>query len=318
LPLNDQLLHVTIITSTEDIASQLIKSKLLELAPFKLQKDIGNWNKEIIKHVYKYTPNNPENSDNPALPSIEFSLIDTEVSMIRLDEFLSPDEMFGDILIYASRHQSKSERPALLCHTPGNLSEDNSVGGESFKIAKGSGLLSYYSFHHLVDLVQKEENYDVHVNHEVTHHGPTKFNQPSIFIELGSTEMSWRNEIGGKIVGQAILNTCYDLAQKHYREGKWHKNDVKIGIGFGGGHYMPSFSSCIINKIGFAHTVPKYKSLGLTKTMVHQILDRTLEKIDYWVIDWKGLKSAERLHILSLLEQFDSIPYKKSKELRKI
>lgn len=313
MPLNDQLLHVTIITSTEDIASQSIRSKLLELAPFKLQKDIGRWNKEIIKNVFKFIPKNPE---NPNLPSIEFSLIDTEHSMIRLDEFLSPNEMLGDILIYASRHQSKSERPALLCHTPGNLSDDNSAGGESFKIAKGSGLLSYYCFHHLLDLVRKEENYDVPVNHEVTHHGPTKFNQPSIFIELGSTELGWRDETGGKIVAQAILNACYDLAQKHYRAGKLNKNDVKIGIGFGGGHYMPSFSQCIKNKIGFAHTIPKYKSLSLTKDMIQQILDRTLEKIDYWVIDWKGLKSAERLHVLSILEKFDSIPYKKSKELR--
>ena len=108
----------------------------------------------------------------------------------------------------------------------------------------------------------------------------------------------------------------YDLAQKHYKAGKWLKNDIKIGIGFGGGHYMPSFSSCITNNIGFAHTVPKYKSLELTIEMIQQILDRTLEKIDYWVVDWKGLKSAQRLHVLSLLEKFDSIPYKKSKELR--
>jgi len=93
----------------------------------------------------------------------------------------------------------------------------------------GSGLLSYYCFHHLVDLVHKEDNYDVPVNHEVTHHGPTKFNQPSIFIEIGSTELGWRNETGGKIVAQAILNVCYDLSQKHFREGKLHKNDVKIG-----------------------------------------------------------------------------------------
>ncbi len=313
------MLHVTIITSTEDIASQTIRSKLLELVPFKLQKDIGKWNKEIIKNVFKFTHKNPDNSDssdNPDLPSIEFSLIDTKISMIRLDEYLSPDEMFGDVLIYASRHQSKSERPALLCHTPGNLNEDISAGGQPFKIAKGSGLLSYYCFHHLVDLVQQLENYNVPVNHEVTHHGPTKFNQPSIFIELGSTEMGWKDKTGGKIVAQAILNACYDLAQKHYRAGKWHKNDVKIGIGFGGGHYMPSFSSCIKNKIGFAHTVPKYKSLGLSIEMIQQILDRTLEKIDFWVIDWKGLKSAERLHVLSLIEKFDSIPYKKSKELR--
>ncbi len=312
--MNDQLLHVTIITSTEDIASQTIQSKLFELFPFKLQKDIGKWNNQIIKNVYKFIPKNPI---DPDLHSIEFSLIETDVSMIRLDDFLSPDEMFGDILIYASRHQSKSERPALLCHTPGNLNNDNSAGGKPFKIAKGSGLLSYYCFHHLLNLTQKEENYEVPVNHEVTHHGPTNFNQPSVFIELGSTDKGWKDKTGAKIVAQSIINTCYDLAQKHYSAGKWLKKDVIIGIGFGGGHYMPSFSSCIKNKIGFAHTVPKYKSLDLTKDMVQQIMDRTLEKIDYWVIDWKGLKSAERLHVLSILEQFSSIPFKKSKELRR-
>nr|WP_147663019.1 D-aminoacyl-tRNA deacylase [Candidatus Prometheoarchaeum syntrophicum] len=310
MPLNDQILRVTIITSTEDIASQTIRSKLLELYPFKLQKDLGKWNKNTFNSVFKYIHTNPD------FPSIEFSLIDTDISMIRLDDYLSPDDMFGDLIIFASRHQSKSERTALLCHTPGNLNEDNSAGGEPFKIAKGSGLLSYYCYSHLVDLVQKEEHYDVPVNHEVTHHGPTKFIQPSIFIELGSTEVGWKNETGGKIIAHAIFSTCCNLSQKHYRAGKWHKHDIRVGIGFGGGHYMPSFSSCIENMIGFAHTVSKHKVFDLTIKMIQQILDRTLETIDYWVIDWKGLKSAERLHVLSLLKNFDSIPYKKSKELR--
>ncbi len=305
-------MHVTIITTTEDIASQTIRNELLKIAPFSAPKTALNWNKDIFKSILHFSPKKTDENS----PSLEFTLVETDKSMIFLDDFLSPDEIFGDILVYASRHQSKSAQPALLCHTPGNFNDDNSAGGQPFKISKGSGLLSYYCFKNLTDLVQKEENYEVPVNHEVTHHGPTKFYQPSVFIELGSTEKGWKDRIGGKIVARAILNACTDLLENHFHNGSFEKKEVKIGIGFGGGHYMPSFTKCIINKIGFAHTVPKYKCMDLTTDMIRQIIDRTLEPIDFWVIDWKGLKSAERLHVLSILEQFDSIPIKKSKELR--
>ena len=55
----------------------------------------------------------------------------------------------------------------------------------------------------------------------------------------------------------------------------------------------------------------------MTPATIEQIKLRTLESIDFWVLDWKGLKSADKQHLIPLLEQ-TGIPIKKTKELRNL
>ena len=106
---------VTIITSTEDVASQTIRAQLLAKFAFKsrspqeVKMSDMPWNPAIIRYVHILT-------FDLASPII-FTLIDVDVSLIHLDEHLTADEMFGDVLMFASRHQAKSDRPALLCHS---------------------------------------------------------------------------------------------------------------------------------------------------------------------------------------------------------
>ncbi len=40
----------------------------------------------------------------------------------------------------------------------------------------------------------------------------------------------------------------------------------------------------------------------------------TLEKVDYFIIDWKGTNSEDKKHLIPLLEEFH-IPIKKTKEI---
>ena len=47
--------------------------------------------------------------------------------------------------------------------------------------------------------------------------------------------------------------------------------------------------------------------------MIEQMINNNLEKLDFFIIDWKGTNSADKKHLIPLLEQFD-IPIRKSKD----
>jgi len=305
---------VTIITSTEDIASQTIRAQLLANFPFKscspqdVKLSDTPWNSAIVPRVHTLTLDDP----TPVI----FILIDVEVPLIRLDDHLTAEEMFGDVLMFASRHQAKSDRPALLCHTPGNLSADNSVGGDPFRVSCGSALLLHYFFT-CMQIFAQQLGYGHPINHEVTHHGPTRFHQPLAFIELGSTAKEWTNALGAQVIAESIIHTGQQLGHLHFMEDSksWKIGEIIPCVGFGGGHYMPSFTPLLDHHYAFAHVVPKYKVMDLTADMIAHIQERSLEPIKFWVIDWKGLKSAEKHYLLPLLEATD-IPIKKTKALR--
>ena len=300
-------LQITIITSTEDIASTTIRNCLLSTYDFQPLSDFGRWNPDVIKNIHIYHP--------PEAAGLEITMIGVESRMTELDVVLEPEEIYGDLVIFASRHRSKAEKPALLCHTPGNWNDDISAGGKARKIAKGSGLLVHYLYSHLVSLTQ-ERDFSFPVDQEVTHHGPTHFTAPLAFIELGSSEAQWTNKEGAQIVADAIIKTATDLFTNHFHNGTWQKKDIKVCVGFGGTHYMPNFSRNTLQGYGFVHTVPKYKVENITAETLGEIQQRILEPVDMWIVDWKGLNSAQKKSLIPLLED-TNIPMKKTKGLTK-
>ncbi|MCF2141198.1 MAG: hypothetical protein K9W44_14155 [Candidatus Lokiarchaeota archaeon] len=318
-------LDITILTTTEDIASINIQRHLLSEFPFKQQLNLEPWDSDLVNRQFFYMPEYIKSDLKSKTALVRFNLIEIEHEFITLDEVAKPNQIHGDILIYASRHRSASERKALLCHTTGNINDDNSFGGRARHVSKGSGILMHYLYKNLLHFVETTPNYAVPVDHEVDHHGPTEFLQPSGFIELGSTETGWKDAEGAKIVAESIIQTGCQIAQNHYipaqisdlsHSSLLNKQNIKVMIGFGGSHYMPSFQPIIPKGYGFAHTVPKYKIMAVDKQMLQQLMKQTLEPIDGWVVDWKGLNSAEKQHLIPLLEQTD-IPIIKVKTLRK-
>jgi D-aminoacyl-tRNA deacylase len=295
-------LRILILTSTEDLASTTIRAQLLNTYAFKLIDLKAEQHPEIVKSCHHFL-----------LDMVEFTLWGTDTRMVQLDEFIRSDQIPADLIIFASRHRSQSARPALLCHTPGNWGEDVSVGGRPRQIAKGSGLLQYYFYMNLTRYVAARR-FSFPVDPEVTHHGPTKFDQPVGFIELGSSEAEWQNTEGAQIVADALIDTGKVLGVNHFLANKWIKNNMKVCVGFGGTHYMPNFSRLISLNYGFAHVVPKYAVGSLNMEMIDQIQERVLEPIDYWIVDWKGLNSTEKNSLMPLLEA-TNIPIKKTKEV---
>jgi len=233
----------------------------------------------------------------------------TDTPLIYLNDLkLENSSIDPDLLIFASRHRSETERPAFLIHTTGNWADKADFGGDPRRLSNTSALLLKAGFLSLMEQTQLLDNSEFVVDIEVSHHGPTTLKKPLIFMELGSSKKEWSIDYAGKIVSSAVINAVIKYLEFH------NQKEFKVGIGFGGMHYAPQFKKLLKDKdIAMSFICPKYFIQDLNKEMIQQMINNNLEPIDYFIIDWKGTNSADKQHLIPLLEEFD-IPIKKSKE----
>jgi len=212
-----------------------------------------------------------------------------------------------DLIIFASRHTSKTARPAFLVHTTGNWSNNADFGGKPQDLSKTSALLHKAGFESLRAQIVEFVIPDFSLDIEVTHHGPTTLETPLIFMELGSSKHEWLIKEAGEVVANAIINAVFK-----YLVFKKEK-DQQVGLGFGGTHYAPNFNRLITNtNIALSFICPKYYIQSLNENLIRIIIDNTVEDIDYFIIDWKGTNSEDKKHLIPLLEKFD-IPVRKTR-----
>ena len=98
----NRVLKITILSSTEDIASTNIMKQLLTHFNFTQLENRGLWeSKKILSlHTLKFV--------EPSY-SVEFTLIQLDnIKMIELDTYFPSDTPFGDLLIFASRHKAET------------------------------------------------------------------------------------------------------------------------------------------------------------------------------------------------------------------
>jgi len=286
-----------IITSTEDKASMNIREKFLDSKVYNFEETNFTWHENpVFKLKTKFTEN-------------EVMLGLTKDPLIFLNDLkLDKSELNPDLLIFASRHTSKTTRPAFLVHTTGNWTEDVNFGGESQDLSKTSALLHKAGFFSLIeqDFPPQLEKFSIDI--EVTHHGPTKLEKPLIFMELGSKKEEWIINEAGELLAKVIINTI-----NKYLKFKEKESEI-IGLGFGGTHYAPNFHRLIRTKnVAMSFICPKYYIQKLNKELIEKMINNTLEKIDYFIIDWKGINSEDKKHLIPLLEEFE-IPIQKTKE----
>ena len=266
------------------------------------------WHDHPVFELTKLTIKGEEIS---SLTGNEIFLGLTKEPLIFLNDLkLSETEINPDLLIFASRHTSKTARPAFLAHTTGNWSKDADFGGEPYDLSLTSalfhkaGFISIFEQETIISSNQTTFSSDV----EVTHHGPTTLEKPLVFMELGSSKAEWNIKEAGESLAKTILNTIL----------KYHKlkeeTNQKIGLGFGGTHYAPNFNRLIGNKnVALSFICPKYYIQELNIEMIEKMIKNTIEPVDYFIIDWKGTNSADKKHLIPLLEEF-KIPTKKTKD----
>ena len=295
-----------IITSKEDVASMNIRENLLNSDLFKFELANYKWKENplfVLQDIYSDSSKSIDLKNN----KVFLGLIDERLIFL-YDLELEKSSINPDVLIFASRHASKELRPAFLVHTTGNWSNGANFGGNPKEISRSSALMVKAGFLSLEEQKQKLMNIDFLVDLEVSHHGPTNLEKPLIFIELGSSKKEWIIKEAAKIVANSIINAIFK-----YLEFKLNKS-IEIGIGFGGTHYAPQFKKLILEKkIAISFICPKYFVQELNEDIITQMINKNAEKIDYFVIDWKGINAQDKNYLIPLLEEFD-IPIKKTKD----
>lgn len=226
-----------IVSSTEDPASTNIKKFLLE---FEEWKEIG----EAFSHkVYR----------SRKLDSIVVTIDDRHIRHENIDKEVR-DYLNIDIhqLIVVSRHRSKTGEPTLTTHPLGNFGEAR-FGGKDRTFVRSSPKLMTELLR-LLKKYAKQDNLYHEVCFEVTHHGPY-VDIPALFVEVGSTEEEWRNEVPARTVARAVIELL-----SRYRSENDFPSDIPVLIGIGGGHYAPRFTELAFEKkVAFGHMIPNYQ-----------------------------------------------------------
>ncbi|MCL4436766.1 MAG: hypothetical protein M1387_08645 [Thaumarchaeota archaeon] len=235
---------------------------------------------------YGFKETSEQFEDSPIYQKDETRLIRTEKELLHLnDPGFKPDAY-----IFLSKHRSESQIPTLTAHFPGNFSEDASYGGNPRELG-----YTYPSLHraYLKNLEQLREHVpDYKIVTEPMHHGPTSFQTPVLFVEIGSSEERWNDQLAVETVCEAVVKTITNH----------HSPAEKIAVGFGGTHYSEKFTQLVIEtSYALGAIAPKYALQHINQPIINQMKSRCSEKITYAIIDWKGVNDRPR--IISLAEE---------------
>jgi D-aminoacyl-tRNA deacylase len=197
-----------------------------------------------------------------------------------------------DLFLFASRHRSEAKKPGLLVHCTGNWTAEAQLGGRPYELAVAPASAMKEALKELSKQKRELGLEDYEVTMECSHHGPTSMSTPLMFVEIGSDEEHWSDELAG----EAIASTLYKVARNTHR--------FRTAVGIGGPHYAPNFTKVVLSspEIAVGHIIPNYVLQGLKKEMVRKAVERTLEKVEMILLDWKGLRAEHRDFLKPIIE----------------
>jgi len=197
-------------------------------------------------------------------------------------------------MIFASRHASTQAVPTLSTHTPGNLGPWAEHGGKPREIAWSDPRRMKAALIALSEAREALALSDYQVSLEATHHGPTGYAVPVLFVEIGSTHDRWVDPSAGEAVAQAI----WEAATRPARGVR--------AVGVGGGHYAPKLTGAVLESdVAIGHLVPKYvfQALGQDRWLLEETARKTWGGCQAVVIDKKGLRGPDRRFVISVAEE---------------
>lgn len=194
-----------------------------------------------------------------------------------------------DLVIFISRHSSLSGTPTLSVHVPGNLG-DADLGGIARKVSIAPANAMKTVLNTMAKLV-KEKHLNYKVSYECTHHGPS-LDVAAMFTELGSTSKNWEDPEAAEVVAHAAMRAVADFGKK----------TGKAALGIGGPHYNEKFTRMALESdVAFGHIIPKYAAAKIDEAILRLCVERTLEKVELSVLDWKGIRGEDKPNIVKLL-----------------
>lgn len=211
-----------------------------------------------------------------------------EGELVYLQDF--PIFTSAELVIFVSRHESRSGVPLLSVHVPGNLSRAD-FGGISNKVSVAPANAMRAA---LLEMERQRVRLgleEFRVYYEGTHHGPS-LDVPTMFVEIGSTEEEWASTKAGEAVAHAAMAAVTN------------REKVEAAVGLGGSHCNSRLTSLSLrSEVAFGHIIPSYAFGGLTPETVAQCLERTLEQGPTLILDWKGIDGRQRNGLMRVLEQ---------------
>lgn len=203
-----------------------------------------------------------------------------------------------DLVVFLSRHSSLSGKPTLSVHTSGNFNAAE-LGGlpKTLSICPAEAMcIALRTLSRLCEELQL----DYEVSYECTHHGPS-LNVPTMFVELGSSPAQWGDNKASEAVAEAAMEAL----------SSYEVSDKNAVLGIGGPHYNQRFTAMALEgKARFGHMIPKYAIHSITPMVLRQSVEKTVEKTDQAIIDWKGIKGIDKASIIRFLKEI-GIPYAK-------
>jgi len=263
-------------------------------------KDVAGMNiaKLIIDH-YKFEKAADKFHEDPVyLKSVQGQ----EVELVFVREEIIQTQFITDyfkpqLIAFVSRHSSQSGIPTLSVHTPGNLTDNADFGGIPKKVSISPASVMKDC---LVEMkrLKDELRLSYEVSYECTHHGPC-LDVPAMFAELGSSLSQWKDLRAAEAVAHAVMSAIS-------KQSKY-----KAALGIGGPHYNDKFTVCALESdYAFGHIIPKYAVGQVDHSMVKQCIERTSEKVETTVLDWKGIKGSDKEPLKTILDKI-KIPIQK-------
>lgn len=265
-------MNIAIIASSKDPAGINIRNSLIKLSVF--EKIDGKFdNNDVFQH------------DKIENKNIKLYLINNDsIFSENIDKKIE-----ADIFIFASKHRSKENTKSFAVHPIGNWGKAE-FGGEERKLCLSSAILLKSMF---LELNNAAKGSAYEITMEATHHGPY-IDKPAVFAEIGSTEKEWNDAKSGEISAKAIINSL-----------KKQNESCKTAIGIGGPHYCSNFNKILLRTdVAVSHICPKYHLDKLDEELIKQAIEKTKEKVDFILLDWKGL-GAEKQRIVKMLENMN-------------
>jgi D-aminoacyl-tRNA deacylase len=196
-----------------------------------------------------------------------------------------------ELVVFISRHSSESGTPTLSVHTPGNLGAAD-LGGLPRRVSVSPANAMREALKALKQF-RDELRLDYEVCYECTHHGPS-LNVPAMFVELGSSPKQWNDLMAAEAVAHAAIKAISTFG----------KAEAKAVLGIGGPHYNSKFTRIALeDTIAFGHMIPKYAIPYVNGEILRQCVEKTLEKVECAILDWKGIKGEHKSKLIEMLNE---------------
>lgn len=218
----------------------------------------------------------------------EITLVIVEGELVYLQDF--PLFASAELVIFVSRHQSRSGVPLLSVHAPGNLSLADFGGiSNTVSIAPANAMRAA-----LLEMDRQRTRLGMdkfHVYYEGTHHGPS-LDVPTMFVEIGSTEKEWCSPEASEAVARAVMSAATN------------EERVEAAVGLGGSHCNSRLTNhSLRSPIAFGHIIPSYAFDRLTPETITQCVEKTMENNPSLVLDWKGIDGKQREGLTKILDK---------------